>query len=285
MYRFVKRFIAEFWMLLSITTVVLLAVLVSLAAGKASPEVVKAHVATSQSAAKSTQAASTVSTNQSSKPTSNSSTTVPTQATTSGVDFTLTPSAVTIASGGVTPTITVTSTNGKPLAWAPLGGNNFFVKDGWLFKSPEVSHSYTFQSSASLTKPGVYQVGIMGYIPKGPSVTKYVTVTVTQGPTFSLLARTPDYSQDTADTFYIPFQIQPVSGYSGPYTTTATLISSNGSFMQVQGVVDDYGPYFVNKKVAIYDDGQASGHLVVRVTVSDSLYSTSLDLPYDVQTN
>jgi hypothetical protein len=55
--------------------------------------------------------------------------------------------------------------------------------------------------------------------------------------------------------------------------------------MTVQGVWDDGGNYVLNKKVAIMDYGQASGHLVVRVSVSDGVYTTSLDIPYDVQTN
>jgi hypothetical protein len=51
----------------------------------------------------------------------------------------------------------------------------------------------------------------------------------------------------------------------------------------MQGVwPGEMGPY--SREVAIMDYGQASGHVIVRVTVTDGLNTISLDIPYDVQT-
>jgi hypothetical protein len=208
------------------------------------------------------------------------------------LDFSLSQSVVTVATGERSPVIWASTNSGKPVQWVVFGagasgimvGAGDAADYGITSNSPEARHGFTVLPSPTITKPGTYTVRVEAYIPRGPKLDKQLTVTVTQGPTFTLAALTPDYSKDTATQFFIPFQIKALYGTpSSAFTASASIVSSNGSPMIMQGVwPGEMGPY--SREVAIMDYGQASGHVIVRVTVTDGLNTISLDIPYDVQT-
>jgi|GEM_PF-4487070 len=196
----------------------------------------------------------------------------------------LSASSATIATGGQTPTFTATSLTGKPLAWIVSGGGvaSPLVASGTTNGAGlEVSHNFSFGASVS-DHPGTYTYNVIGYIPRGASVSKQFTLTVTQGPTFTLVALPADHSTETATTFMVPFEIRPLGGALSNVNVSATVINSNGVPMSIAAIEDMGSTYYnLDKHVVVYDNGLGTGQVVIRATVSDSTYTTSVDLPYN----
>ena len=208
------------------------------------------------------------------------------------IAFTLSQTSITLKTSDKSPIIRATTTNGKAIDWAVFAGSGIMIDSGdsgdygITSINPEKMHSFTFNPSPAVTKPGTYIITVEGYVPRGPKLDEKITVHVTQGITFTLAAKTPDYAYDTATDFYVPLNVEPYEGVKlGPLTASATLVSYTGTApIQIRGVVNRGGSYYIEEDVDIWDNGQANGHLVVRVTVSDGAYTTSIDIPYDVQT-
>lgn len=95
------------------------------------------------------------------------------------VDFTLSPSTITVAQGADSPALQAISAGGQPIWWGVLGGNGITVTEGMTSNSAEAVHTFKLHPSPSVTPPGTYSMNIMGYIPHGPSVTKQLTIIVT----------------------------------------------------------------------------------------------------------
>jgi hypothetical protein len=201
-------------------------------------------------------------------------------------DFSLNTTSITVAAGTVSQPIRATSKSGKLLNWAALIGDGMMTNP--LTMENTSSYTFTLMPSPAITKPGTYTVNVRAYIPRtNKYISKPVTVTVVPGVMFKLIALAPNYAEDTAMQFFVPFQIQPVMGVSiTDLKMSATIVSYSGiAPLTIQGIWENGGNYFLNKNVAIMDYGAASGRVVIRVTVSASGYTTSLDIPYDIQAN